>query len=223
MLLINIIRDIKKYISIASFKSKWRKINHHNYTNATSIFPIKKVQVGKYTYGSLNIIDYSPSSYKLIISDYCSIGPDVKFLLGGEHVINSFTTYPLRNKLLNLGSEALSKGDIIVSADVWFGANAIICSGCKIGQGAIIAAGAVVTKDIPPYSIVGGVPAKVIGYRFRDDIISKLVSIDIYDVLKHLKLDNVTEFYNKIESPDDINKLIGNVNEDNSLSSPSIS
>lgn len=74
--------------------------------------------------------------------------------------------------------EAISKGDIIVKDDVWIGRNALIMSGVNIGQGAVIAAGAVVTKDVPPYAIVGGVPAKVIRYRFEEEIINELVNVD---------------------------------------------
>lgn len=69
----------------------------------------------------------------------------------------------------------------IIGNDVWIGANAIILQGVTIGDGAIIAAGAVVTKDVPPYAIVGGVPAKVIKYRFSDEVILKLLQIKWWD------------------------------------------
>lgn len=74
--------------------------------------------------------------------------------------------------------ETQAKGNIIVNDDVWIGDSALILSGVEIGQGAVIAAGAVVTEDVPPYAVVGGVPAKVIKYRFRDDVIKELVKID---------------------------------------------
>ena len=73
----------------------------------------------------------------------------------------------------------MAKGDIVVGDDVWIGENAIVCSGVTIGQGAIVAAGAIVTKDIEPYAIVGGNPAKVIKYRFNENIRKKLIQINI--------------------------------------------
>ena len=73
------------------------------------------------------------------------------------------------------------KGDIIIGNDVWVAFGATILSGVKIGDGAVVAAGSVVTKDIPPYAIVGGVPAKVIKYRFDDEIIKSLQDIKWWD------------------------------------------
>ena len=91
--------------------------------------------------------------------------------------------YPFKEKNFGLENEALSKGDIIIGDDVWMGTNALICSGVKIGQGAVIAAGSIVTKDVEPYSIVGGNPAKLIKYRFDEPIRKKLCSIDIIKLL----------------------------------------
>jgi serine acetyltransferase len=79
--------------------------------------------------------------------------------------------------------QSLSKGDIIVEDDVWIGMKAIICSGVKIGRGAIVATGSVVTKNVEPYSIVGGNPARHIKYRFSDAIREKLCAIDLKKLL----------------------------------------
>jgi virginiamycin A acetyltransferase len=73
------------------------------------------------------------------------------------------------------------KGDIIIENDVWIGANSTVMSGIKIGNGAIVAAGSTVTKDVPPYAIVAGNPAKVVKYRFTDEQIKKLLSIAWWD------------------------------------------
>jgi acetyltransferase-like isoleucine patch superfamily enzyme len=174
-LLFIFINCFKKYL----FQRKWRRKNRHNKTRAFTIFPINKISVGKKTYGTLKIIDYSPLDTKLIIGSYCSISPGVHFLLGGEHQIESISTFPFKVECFGYDYEAGSKGDIVIADDVWIGTNAIICSGVKIGQGAIVAAGAVVTKDVPPYAIVGGNPAKIIKYRFPEESRDRLLKIDI--------------------------------------------
>lgn len=87
--------------------------------------------------------------------------------------MSGVSTYPFKRKLFHGGEEAVSKGDIIVGDDVWVGYGATILSGVHIGQGAVIAAGAVVNKDVPPYAIVGGIPAKVIKYRFSESVCKK--------------------------------------------------
>lgn len=95
------------------------------------------------------------------------------------------STFPWKVKVLkNAGQEAQSKGDIVVHDDVWIGFRAVILSGVEIGQGAVIAAGAVVTKDVPPYSIVGGNPARVIKSRFQQSIVDELMAIDYSKVDK---------------------------------------
>lgn len=78
---------------------------------------------------------------------------------------------------------------------MWIGADAIICSGVTIGQGAIVAAGAIITKDVEPYAIVGGNPAKVIKYRFSESIRRKLVQINIEDVLRRREKLKTIQFY----------------------------
>jgi len=82
--------------------------------------------------------------------------------------------------------EAISHGNIVVEDDVWFGYGATVMSGVHVGQGAIVAAGAVVSKDVPPYAIVGGVPARVIKYRFSEDVIDYLLSLDYSALTKDL-------------------------------------
>ena len=87
----------------------------------------------------------------------------------------------LNKRFFNI-DEATSKGKIEISDDVWIGTNALILSGVHIGKGAVVAAGSVVTKDVPPFAIVGGVPAKVIKYRFPDDIIACLMKCDYSNI-----------------------------------------
>lgn len=103
--------------------------------------------------------------------------------------------FRIRHILWGGGTEALSKGDIIINDDVWIGCNAIILSGVNIGQGAVVAAGAVVTNDIPPYAIVGGVPAKVIKYRFETAIIDELLKVDYSKLTDEAIKQNIEKLY----------------------------
>lgn len=96
--------------------------------------------------------------------------------------MDSFSTFPFKVKFLNYKFEALTKGPIIVKDDVWIGFGSLVLSGVTIGQGAVIAAGSVVTKDVPPYAIVGGNPAHVIRYRFSNEKIESLKQIDFSDI-----------------------------------------
>lgn len=180
------------------FKKKFRKLNKHNTTEISNYCDLSKIIIGKKTYGELHVIDWSPLNTKLYIGSYCSIAPGVQFLLGGEHQINSISTYPFKVKVFGYEREAGSKGNIVIKDDVWIGTNAIICSGITIGQGAIVAAGAVVTKDIPPYAIVGGNPAKIIKYRFDENCIKRLCSIDIVELFDKFTNENEKEIYEEL-------------------------
>ena len=138
-----------------------------------------------------NNVLYSGSGQKLKIGKFCSLAGGCKFLMkGAQHTLNSFTTYPL---FWNLVSRPEVKsffdaipdkkyfnkeyGDTVIGNDVWIGYEAVIMPGVKIGDGAVIGTRAVVTKDIEPYTIVGGNPAKVIRKRFDDETIRKLLEI----------------------------------------------
>lgn len=133
-----------------------------------------------------NVLYHYPiNNDKLIIKKFCSIACNVKFLFNSaNHTINSLSTYPfpLFYEEWNLDRKDVvqswdNKGDIIIGNDVWIGYEAIILAGVTIGDGAIIGARAVVTKDVLPYTVVAGVPAKPIKKRFDDKTISKLLDI----------------------------------------------
>mgnify|MGYP004525761531 CR=1 FL=1 len=165
-----------KSFGLMKFKKNWRKRNVHNLTVAKNIFPIDKVDVGRYTYGPLNILTFGNPKEHLKIGSFCSIGPDVKFLLGGEHPYRGVSTFPFKVKVCGFEYEAKTKGPIVIEDDVWIGANSIVLSGVHIGQGAIIVAGSVVAKDVPPYAIFTG--NKVIRYRFPENVTEKLLNFD---------------------------------------------
>jgi acetyltransferase-like isoleucine patch superfamily enzyme len=132
-----------------------------------NIFDLNAVSIGKYSYGPLYVIygdKWVEPDVQLIIGNYVSVADGVKFLLKSDHRLHSFSTYPFKAKILNEQEHACTKGSIVVHDDVWIGSSAIVLSGVTIGQGAVIAAGSVVTKDVEPYAIMGGVPAKLIKY-----------------------------------------------------------
>lgn len=128
---------------------------------------------------------YPVNQDKLIIGKFCSIACGAKFLFtSANHTQKSLSTYPfpIFFEEWNLDKKQVAaawdnKGDIVIGNDVWIGYEAVILSGVRIGNGAIIGTRAVVTKDVPPYTVVGGIPAKEIKKRYDEDIIQKLLKI----------------------------------------------
>jgi len=138
------------------------------------------LEVGRYTYGRPIIDVYKNSERKVTIESFCSISKNVRIITGGIHPANWVSTFPIRDFVgvdIPYDGMPTSKGEVIIGHDVWIGTGVTILSGITIGTGSIIAACTVVTKDIPPYSIVAGVPAKIIRYRFTEDQISELMKI----------------------------------------------
>lgn len=137
-----------------------------------------------------NILYQYPVNHdKLIIGKFCSIACGAKFLLNSaNHTLKSLSTYPfpIFYEEWDLDKKDVAqawdnKGDIIIGNDVWIGFEAVIMAGVTIGDGSIIGTRAVVTKDVPPYTIVGGVPAKPIRQRFSDEVISQLLELKWWD------------------------------------------
>ena len=157
---------------------RWKMQNRHNRTSPVNAFDRCKVQVGRGSYGGVEVYFYGTSGEHLTIGNWVSIGPGVRFMGGGEHRLDTVSTFPFDAYYGSRAVEAITKGPITVKDDVWIGCGAIILSGVTIGQGAVIAAGAVVTKDVEPYAIVGGVPAKLIRYRFDEPIRKRLENFD---------------------------------------------
>ena len=137
-----------------------------------------------------NVLYHYPShKERLVIGKFCSIACGTRFLFNcANHTLNSLSTYtfPLFYEEWNLEKSNVvsawdNKGDIIIGDDVWIGYEAVIMSGVHVGNGAIIAARAVVTKDVPPYTIVGGTPAREIRKRFDTDVIKRLLMLKWWD------------------------------------------
>lgn len=179
----------------------WRFLNSDNKARLGRVDCIDRVHIGKHTYGVINMSCWATEVEFLKIGCYVSIADNVEFVLGGNHYSKGLTTYPVKVHFLGAPVEAESKGPIIVSDDVWIGKNVIIHSGVKIGQGAIIASGSVVVKDVMPYSVVGGNPARHIKYRFDDENIrSALLKIDFSALEKDFLIKNENIIYGEINS-----------------------
>ena len=190
-------------------KNKWRKDNSENFTNYRDIFgDPAKVKIGKNTYGDIYVSSPNTAN-QLLIGSYCSIAGNVKFLLGTEHPLNFLSTYPFNTLILKNGISAKSKGNIEIGDDVWIGENAVILSGVHVGQGAVVAAGAVVTHDVPPYAVVGGIPAKVIKYRFEPPVIDYLLTLDYNKLSDEMVKVRADDLYTPIDdlSLEEIKKL----------------
>lgn len=190
-----LLNDLRKHIKLNSFRRGWMRVHPDSELIPMNCFPKNIVEVGRYSYGELNVITFD-SKTKLCIGSFVSIAQQVTFLLDVEHYIDHFSTFPWKVKMLGESApETFSKGDIVIDDDVWIGYGATIMSGVKIGQGAVIAAGAMVTKDVPPYAVVAGVPAKVIKYRFSDDYIRQMKKIDFNDFTDEIIRNNLNNLY----------------------------
>ena len=193
---------IKKLYSKIKKKYKYllfREKNKNNQIKLVDFNDCTNVYAGNFSYGDISLFDFHNGS-KLIIGNFVSIAKGVFFCIGGEHVTNNLSTYPFESKITNNIICSQTKGDIVIKDDVWIGVNCTVLSGVTINQGAVVAAGSVVTKDVPPYSIVGGVPAKVIRYRFDENIINKLLKIDYSKMTKNIIIKNRELFNIKIDS-----------------------
>ncbi|MEG0277162.1 MAG: CatB-related O-acetyltransferase [Coprobacillus sp.] len=147
-----------------------------------------------------NVLYHFPINQdKLIIGKFCSIACGAKFIFtSANHSLKSLSTYPfpLFFEEWNLDKKDViqawdNKGDIVIGNDVWIGYEAIIMSGVTIGDGAIIGTRAIVTKDVPPYTIVGGIPAKPIRKRFSDKTISTLLELKWWNWSSKKITDNI--------------------------------
>lgn len=169
-----------------SYKAKYGK---HNVIGK-NVYIDESVQIGDFTY-----INQNTSLENCIVGKYCSISEGVK-INPTEHNLSLKTTHPIAG---DSGHYGLKSKKVIIGNDVLISMNSIILSGVKIGNGAVIGAGAVVTKDVPPYAIVGGIPAKIIRKRFSDDEIYRLESLKWWDWPIKKIYDNIEFLRNNTE------------------------
>ncbi|CAH6385111.1 Vat family streptogramin A O-acetyltransferase [Pantoea agglomerans] len=146
---------------------------------------------------------------RLVIGKFCAIAKGVQFIMNGaNHKLSSFSTFPFYifgngwEKAMPKPEDLPYKGDTIIGNDVWIGYQALIMPGVNIGNGAIISSRAVVTTDVPAYTIVGGNPAKVIKSRFSDEIVIELEKLAWWD----WSVEKITKYLASIMS-NDINTL----------------
>ena len=204
-------KRIRNKLEWREFNREYRERNSHNLTHPVNFFDMDYVSVGKKTYGGIKVLGghhtYGQHISKVIIGNYCSIGPEVTFIPHLDHYTNHISTYPFKVQVLGERFEAISKGDIVIDDDVWIGYGATILSGVHIGQGAIIMAGAVVSKDIPPYAMAGGIPARPLKFRFSENIIRKLLAIDFSKLDDKLITEHINELYETVNEDTDLSWL----------------
>jgi virginiamycin A acetyltransferase len=203
-MLIGTYRRHKKNKEYLSFINEFRTRNEHNNVIPVSTFPIDIVSIGAYSYGELNLIAYDKNNKidKLEIGSFVAISSGAIFLLHENHQTETFTTFPLKSILLDkpYPGDMTSKGSIVIDDEVWIGNGAMILSGVHVGKGAIIAAGAVVTKDVAPYALVGGVPARMIKYRFDQEARDRLCHLRLSGLAKEEIINNLELLYKPIDS-----------------------
>lgn len=197
---------------ILEYKNKEKSLRIGYMSNATNCkfgmyntiynnVSLSEVVLGDFTYiaGNTNIS-------RTKIGKFCSIGPDCKIGLGRHPTKDFVSTHPIFFSTLKQAQVTFADKDyfeefqnIEIGNDVWLGANVVVVDGIKIGDGVVVAAGSVVTKEIPPYAIVGGVPAKIIKYRFEKEEIEKLLEMKWWDMdVEYLKT-NFKKFHNATE------------------------
>lgn len=177
------------------------------------IFKNKKFIIGDYTYGKPNVL-FENNETNLTIGKYCSIAHGVTIFLGGNHRSDWVSTYPFNvlfgdfpNGKKIVGHPA-AKGDVVIGNDVWLARGSTVMSGVSIGNGAIVGAEALVVKNIGPYEVWAGNPAKLVKKRFKEDTITYLEKLEwwnwsiekVNDNLHYLCSGNIEELKSNIEN-----------------------
>ena len=192
-------------IKFLLMKRQWKIKNRNNYTYPKNLCDINRIEIGDYTYGGIDAESYDCAESFLKIGRFCSIAKNVRFLLDGEHDYHNISTYPFKVRFCGEKNEALCKGPIQIDDDEWIGERSVILSGVHIGQGAVIGAGSIVSKNVPPYAIYVG--NRVVKYRFDEKTIAKLLTIDYQKLTPEIVRKNINKFYTRAEAMEDISWL----------------
>ncbi len=196
-ILLRKIRGSKKIPEII-IKRSYKKYGKNDCLSRYWFEKFYNIKVGKYTYGFYNITN----DYIKEIGSFTSIASNV-IIVPNDHKMDWVTTSPILamkdfgfvKKDINMEYCPKEKRATIIGNDVWIGANCVIFEGVKIGDGAVLAAGSIIRKDVPPYAIVAGVD-RVIKYRFSKEIIEELLKIRWWNWDDNTILKNVNMFYN---------------------------
>ena len=157
--------------------------------------PRLDVGYGTYGVGEKTVLLFREDD-KVVIGKYCSVAYGVTIVASGEHNFRGVANYPFAAILENdVNRDTNTKGNVRIGNDVWLGANVTILSGVNIGDGAVVAAGSVVVSSVPPYAIVGGVPARVIKYRFEPEIIDGMLVVAWWNWPEEFIRKNMQLFY----------------------------
>lgn len=170
-----------------------KNIGHHVLIDKYVMFRGNNQKIGDYSYINGGIL------YNVEMGKFCSVGFDV--CIGpGEHQLNNVTTYPIDARIVHHGGYLEFENKLtVIGNDVWIGHGAIILGGVKVGNGVVIAAGSVVTKDVPDYAIVAGVPAKIIKYRCSNESADRMNQIAWWNQDQQHIIDMNEELHMSIE------------------------
>jgi acetyltransferase-like isoleucine patch superfamily enzyme len=170
----------------------WRRLRSILTSLVKSLVPIRKrplpagVEVGRHTYGhDARTFPMFTEGARIVVGAFCSIAPEVRILGGGEHIMTRASVFPLNARMfdptMRNSLDAVDKGPTVIGNDVWIGTGAVILSGVIVGDGAVVGAGAVVSQPVPPFAIVAGNPAQIVGYRFVKEIQERLLALQWWD------------------------------------------
>lgn len=195
------------HISILSFVSANNEIDPK--ATIYRMCKMKGSKIGAYSYlGNDTDVEKAVIGKYTSISDHCRIGM-------GEHTLNLLSTCPVFTQKIN-GTQtswidqdchAAPSKQTIIGNDVWIGSHVLIAGGVHVGDGAVVASGAVVVKDVPPYAIVGGVPAKLIRYRFEQSLIDVLLELKWWDIDESIIRANIDVFQKESLNISDLRNL----------------
>lgn len=190
-----------------SLKSKLSNVNFEGDNFISKNVNLRNIEIGRHSY-----ISNSSSFFNVKIERYSSIGSNVKNIIGIHPSKTFVSTHPSFYSLKPLTGKSYvgeqkfieekfvegSKYSVVIGNDVWIGSNVLISEGITIGDGAIVAAGCVVTKDVPNYAIVGGIPSKIIKYRFEEEEINFLNNLKWWDKDEEW-IENNAEYFEDIK------------------------